>query len=86
MVETSFTLDPRRQFDQAGLVVRLDSEHWVKTGIEVVDGVPRLSCVVCNVYADWSTQVWAEPALRLRVHKVRKTPSWPRRWANFSLL
>eukprot|EP01051_Picozoa_sp_SAG22_P004396 SAG22_NODE_234_length_14360_cov_13.245915_8_plen_181_part_00 len=43
------------------------------TGIEVVDGIPRLSCVCCNVYADWSTQVWTEPALRIRVHKLRQS-------------
>jgi regulation of enolase protein 1 (concanavalin A-like superfamily) len=70
MVETSFTLDPKKQFDQAGLCIRLDNEHWVKTGIEVVDGEPRLSCVVCNSYSDWSTQPWPEPALRIRVHKI----------------
>ena len=33
--EVSFSLTPRRQFDQAGIMVRLDSEHWLKTGIEV---------------------------------------------------
>lgn len=32
MVETSFTLDPKKQFDQAGIVIRIDSEHWIKTG------------------------------------------------------
>jgi regulation of enolase protein 1 (concanavalin A-like superfamily) len=67
-VQTDFSLNPKRQFDQAGLAVRFDSNHWIKTGIEVVDGVPRLSCVVCNVYADWSTQVWPEPRARIRVH------------------
>lgn len=72
-METSFTLKPVRQFDQAGLCVRLDNEHWVKTGIEVVDGAPRLSCVVCNVYSDWSTQPWSEPALRVRIHKIRES-------------
>jgi regulation of enolase protein 1 (concanavalin A-like superfamily) len=70
MMETSFTLDPKKQFDQAGLCVRLDNEHWVKTGIEVVDGEPRLSCVVYNGYSDWSTQPWPEPALRIRLHKI----------------
>eukprot|EP01051_Picozoa_sp_SAG22_P004397 SAG22_NODE_234_length_14360_cov_13.245915_9_plen_147_part_00 len=33
MVEASFSLDPKRQFDQAGLCVRLGPEHWIKTGV-----------------------------------------------------
>ena len=49
MAETSFSIgDTTRQFDQAGIYVRIDSEHWLKTGIEIVDGKPRLSCVCTN--------------------------------------
>lgn len=66
-VETSFILNPKRQFDQAGICIRLDHEHWLKTGIEVVDEKPRLSCVVTNGYSDWSTQPWPESRLRIRV-------------------
>lgn len=72
MAETTFTISsPPTQFDQAGILVRLDSDHWLKTGIEVVDGIPRLSCVCTNVYSDWSTQnYWEEKAekVRIRVH------------------
>lgn len=57
-ITTSFTLTASKQFDQAGLLIRVDRDHWLKTGIEVVDRVPRLSCVVTNIYSDWSTQVW----------------------------
>ena len=57
-VETTLDLTAVRQFDQAGIMVRLDPEHWLKTGIEVVDHQPRLSCVVTNDYSDWSTQTW----------------------------
>jgi regulation of enolase protein 1 (concanavalin A-like superfamily) len=59
-VEVSFVLTAARQFDQAGLVLRAGPEHWIKTGIEVVDGKPRASCVVCNIYSDWSTQPWSD--------------------------
>ena len=69
-MQTSFTLDPKKQFDQAGLCVRLDHEHWIKTGIECVDGQPRLSCVVTNVYSDWSTQSWPTSTLRIRLHRM----------------
>lgn len=55
----SFTLQPRAQFDQAGIMVRISSDVWVKAGIEYSDGKPRLSCVVTNEgFSDWSTQVW----------------------------
>ena len=57
-IETCFMLYAVCQFDQAGLMIRLDREHWIKTGIEVVDHTARLSCVVTNVYSDWSTQPW----------------------------
>lgn len=57
-VETSFVLHAQHQFDQAGILIRLDSDRWIKTGIEVVDGRPRLSAVVTNCYSDWSTQGW----------------------------
>ena len=46
------------QFDQAGIYIRLNSNHWLKTGIEVVDKHARLSCVVTNTYSDQSTQSW----------------------------
>ena len=67
-IETSFSLTPKSQFDQAGIIIRLDKEHWIKTGIEVVDEQPRLSCVVTNGFSDWSTQPWSSPALKIRVH------------------
>eukprot|EP00939_MAST-03C_sp_MAST-3C-sp1_P002699 g2699.t1 len=56
---TAFTLQPVSQFDQAGIMVRVDDDCWVKAGVEYTDGMPRLSCVVTNEgYSDWSTQVW----------------------------
>eukprot|EP01102_Stenamoeba_stenopodia_P020724 TRINITY_DN8189_c0_g5_i2.p2 TRINITY_DN8189_c0_g5~~TRINITY_DN8189_c0_g5_i2.p2 ORF type:complete len:266 (+),score=66.21 TRINITY_DN8189_c0_g5_i2:35-832(+) len=57
-IETAMTLTPKKQFDQGGIAVRIDSEHWIKAGIEFVDGSPRLSCVVTNIFSDWSTQHW----------------------------
>lgn len=46
--------DYRHQYDQAGLMVRLSDEVWVKAGIEFVDGVQRASVVVTRTYSDWS--------------------------------
>ncbi|CAH1799640.1 unnamed protein product [Owenia fusiformis] len=70
MAETHFNLEPVHQFDQAGLMLRLDDEHWIKTGIEVVDGAPKLSCVVTNVYSDWSTTEWPTNNLTIRLYKL----------------
>jgi uncharacterized protein len=68
-VETSFTIaDYKSQFDQGGILIRLDHEHWLKTGIEVVDGKARLSCVVTNCFSDWSTQVVPRAEIKIRVH------------------
>jgi regulation of enolase protein 1 (concanavalin A-like superfamily) len=67
-VETSFSIDAKSQFDQAGIMIRIDFEHWLKTGIEVVDGIPRLSCVVTNSFSDWSTQQVDTTDMKIRVH------------------
>lgn len=74
----AFTLHPRAQFDQAGVLVRVDERTWCKAGVEYVDGAPRLSCVVTNDgFSDSSTHPWdvwdedtSSTSLRLRVHKL----------------
>jgi uncharacterized protein len=53
-VEVTFTLDFDRQFDQAGVLVRGDQEHWTKAGVEVSDGVLQLGTVVTDGRSDWS--------------------------------
>ena len=42
----------------------------MKTGIEYVDGVSRVSVVVTNTYSDWSTQDWHSKSLNMRVHRI----------------
>jgi regulation of enolase protein 1 (concanavalin A-like superfamily) len=41
-------------YDQAGLMVRIDEAHWVKCGVEFVNGVQHASAVVTRDYSDWS--------------------------------
>jgi regulation of enolase protein 1 (concanavalin A-like superfamily) len=43
------------RYDQAGLMVRLDAENWVKCGTEFVDGQRYASVVFTRGYSDWST-------------------------------
>lgn len=53
-VEVEFTADFAEQFDQAGVFVRVSSEHWVKAGVEFADGRPQLGAVVTHGWSDWS--------------------------------
>jgi regulation of enolase protein 1 (concanavalin A-like superfamily) len=94
MIETSFTVSPKAQFDPAGILFRLDADHWIKTEIEVVDGTPRLSCIVTNSFSDWSTQNWPEPQVDMRVHilpqhggsfAIEATPFDSQKWSLFRI-
>jgi len=42
-------------YDQAGLMVRIDSRNWLKCGLELVDGIGHASVVVTRDFSDWST-------------------------------
>lgn len=42
-------------YDQAGLMVRIDSSNWIKCGLELVDGIGHASVVVTREFSDWST-------------------------------
>ncbi|MFG2101862.1 DUF1349 domain-containing protein [Micromonospora echinaurantiaca] len=53
-VEVSFRLDYTGQFDQAGVLVRVDERTWVKAGVEVSDGQPQVGAVVTREFSDWS--------------------------------
>jgi hypothetical protein len=43
------------QYDQAGLMVRLDAENWMKCGTEFFDGYRHASVVFTRDFSDWST-------------------------------
>lgn len=52
-----------QQYDQAGLLLALrprgtdasaPAKKWIKTGLEFYNGVPQLSTVACDRFADWS--------------------------------
>jgi uncharacterized protein len=42
-------------YDQAGLMVRIDSGNWMKCGLELVDDIGHASVVVTREFSDWST-------------------------------
>jgi hypothetical protein len=58
VLETRVRAEPVHQYDQAGLMVRLGPDDWLKTSVEFEPGEPsRLGAVVSNHgWSDWSTQ------------------------------
>ena len=62
----------RDQYDQAGLMVRLDAETWMKCGIEYFDGRQWASTVITRGLSDWSI-VELEPAPASLWIEVRRT-------------
>lgn len=58
ILETEVKCDFKHQYDQAGLMVRISENCWVKTSVEFEPDEPnKLGAVVTNHgYSDWSTQ------------------------------
>jgi regulation of enolase protein 1 (concanavalin A-like superfamily) len=73
-VEVTFVGKYRTLYDQAGLMIRLDADRWIKTGIEFVDESMNFSTVVTNDTSDWSLIPLSEaPNLEaVRARLVRK--------------
>ncbi|MBD3919352.1 DUF1349 domain-containing protein [Paenibacillus sp. PR3] len=54
-VEVTFQLGSFTDlYDQAGLLLYHGPGQWIKTGIEINDGIPQLATVVTDGYSDWS--------------------------------
>jgi len=72
IMETEVAFEPVHQYDQAGLMVRLSAECWLKTSVEFEpDGPSRLGVVVTNNgWSDWSTQDFRGDSVALRVARV----------------
>ncbi len=58
-------------YDQAGLLLRVSPEAWVKFGVEHTDGAPHLSVVVTDIHSDWSAQpITLDGPLSLRATRL----------------
>ena len=72
-VKVKVSGDYKTRFDQAGLMLRIDHENYIKAGIEFVDGKYNLSTVVTHHTSDWSVitldkavpYVWIKAVRRL---------------------
>lgn len=60
-------------YDQAGLMLRLYSRNWIKTGIEYTDGLMHFSVVATRERSDWSVIPLpdAKPADEVRMRLTR---------------
>lgn len=58
-LELEFTFTPVVLSDQAGALVLVDENTWVKCGFEYFDNIPHVSAVVTSKgFSDWSTTRW----------------------------
>jgi regulation of enolase protein 1 (concanavalin A-like superfamily) len=62
-------------YDQAGLMVRLDAENWMKCGTEFFDGRRHASVVFTRDFSDWSTMPDLSDAAPVWWRAVRKKDS-----------
>lgn len=72
-VEVGFRLDYAAQFDQAGVLVRVDERRWTKAGVEVSDGQPQVGAVVTDEVSDWSVAPvpeWSGREVTVRVSRA----------------
>jgi uncharacterized protein len=62
-------------YDQAGLMVRLDAENWMKCGTEFFDGQRHASVVFTRDFSDWSTMLDLSKTAPVWWRAVRKKDS-----------
>lgn len=66
------TGDYKVRFDQAGMMIRIDHENYIKCGIEYVDGKFNLSTVVTHHTSDWSVIALDRPVEAIWIKAVRR--------------
>ena len=69
--EVSFAGDYTELYDQAGMMLRLDAETWLKAGVEYTDGQQHLSVVVTRGVSDWSVLPLTSPPSEIKLRLTR---------------
>ncbi|AZB16531.1 DUF1349 domain-containing protein [Chryseobacterium indologenes] len=62
----------KARFDQMGLMLRTDKDHYIKAGVEFVDGRYNLSTVVTHQKSDWSVITLDRTPSAVWIKAVRK--------------
>ena len=70
--KVKITGDYKVRYDQAGMMIRIDHENYIKTGIEYVDGKYNLSAVVTHHTSDWSVITLDRPVPFVWIKAVRR--------------
>jgi regulation of enolase protein 1 (concanavalin A-like superfamily) len=76
VMEPKVRFHPKHQYDQAGLMIRFEADHWIKTSVEFEpEGLCYLGAVVTNLgFSDWSVQEFPGE-IRETVLQIRKRSS-----------
>lgn len=73
-VEVSFDASSLSElYDQAGLLVRIGPDRWIKAGVELNDGLPHVGAVVTDGRSDWSlapVPEWAGEVVTIRASRA----------------
>jgi regulation of enolase protein 1 (concanavalin A-like superfamily) len=72
-MSVKITGDYRTTYDQMGLMLRLNEKHWIKTGIEYVDGVHNFSTVITHNFSSWNIIPLPGNPASLWIKAVRKS-------------
>lgn len=74
VMEAEVSCNFKHQYDQAGLMVRISDQCWMKTAVEFEPDEPnRLGVVVTNQgYSDWSTQNVADDFVKFTLRVSRE--------------
>jgi regulation of enolase protein 1 (concanavalin A-like superfamily) len=72
-MSTRVHLQSKHQYDQAGLMVRISADCWIKTSVEYETEKPSvLGAVVTNSgYSDWSTQEFRGDTVDFQITRER---------------
>ncbi len=71
-VKAKISGDYKVRFDQAGIMLRIDHENYIKTGIEFVDGKFNISAVVTHKTSDWSVITLDDSVPYIWIKAVRR--------------
>lgn len=71
-VSVKITGEYKARFDQMGLMLRIDEKHWIKTGIEFVDGVYNFSTVITNEFSSWNVVALQGKPSSIWIKAIRK--------------
>lgn len=59
-------------YDQAGIMLLADPNHWLKAGVEINDGAPAIGSVLTLGHSDWAPGIFPASADQFWMRLTRK--------------